>query len=75
MHPNYSSATLNNDIAMLKLAQAVDLGTYIPACLPDTTADFTGKAAKVYGELTWNLPHLTSAQAGVRRTPAAPGAR
>ena len=50
VHPHYSSVTLNNDIALLKLAEAVDLGTFTPACLPHPAADFTGRAAKVSGE-------------------------
>ena len=71
VHPDYSTATNDNDIALLKLAQAVDLGTHTPACLPDTAADYVGKVAKVYGELKLldltlstshhlTLPQLTS---------------
>ena len=52
VHPDYSTVTKDNDIALLKLVQPVELSTYTPACLPDTAADYAGKVAKVYGELT-----------------------
>jgi len=48
-HPSYSSSTSNNDIALLKLAEEVDLKTYTPACLANTTDNFEGKSAWVYG--------------------------
>ena len=40
---------LQHDVALLKLAESVDLGTYTPACLPARGADFTGMDAWVYG--------------------------
>ena len=43
--PRYS-----NDIALLKLAEKVDLNLYSPACLPTPNTDFTGKTGSVYGE-------------------------
>merc|ERR1719507_2029527 len=46
---NYDSSTVNNDIALLKLAEAVDLSIYTPACLPASSADYVGQTAKVYG--------------------------
>ena len=49
VHANYDSATANNDIALLKLAEAVDLSIYTPACLPASSADYVGQTAKVYG--------------------------
>jgi len=49
VHPNYDEATTNNDIALLKLAEAVDLSIYTPACLPASSADYVGQTAKVYG--------------------------
>ena len=50
-HPSYSSSTSNNDIALLKLAEEVDLKTYTPACLANTTDNFEGKSAWVYGNI------------------------
>jgi len=49
VHPDYDSITTNNDIALLKLAEAVDLSIHTPACLPASTADYVGQTAKVYG--------------------------
>merc|ERR1712088_1058789 len=49
VHPNYDASTVNNDIALLKLAEAVDLSIYTPACLPASSADYVGQTAKVYG--------------------------
>ena len=39
----------SNDIALLKLAEKVDLNIYTPACLPALDTDFTGKTGSVYG--------------------------
>jgi len=49
VHASYDSATANNDIALLKLEEAVDLSIYTPACLPASSADYVGQTAKVYG--------------------------
>ena len=40
----------SNDLALLKLAEEVDLSVHTPACLPDPGRDFTGKVGTVYGE-------------------------
>ena len=58
VHANYDSTTANNDIALLKLAEAVDLSIYTPACLPASSADYVGQTAKVYGGKIF-LPLLT----------------
>jgi hypothetical protein len=47
-HTGYSS-NLENDIALLVLAEAVDLDIFTPACLPDKDADFSDQQAWVYG--------------------------
>lgn len=49
-HPDYSSVTNDNDIALLKLSTAVDLSVYTPACLPEAGASFVGRNAWVYGQ-------------------------
>jgi len=49
VHPDYDSSNANNDIALLKLAEEVDLSIYTPACLPASSADYVGQTAKVYG--------------------------
>lgn len=50
VHEDYNSPNpLSNDIALLKLAESVDLGTYTPACLAKTDADYTGQNGRVYG--------------------------
>ena len=52
-HEDYDYDTNDNDIAILELAQEVDLTTYTPACLAKTSDDntFDGKNAWVYGEI------------------------
>ena len=51
VHESYESPLRNsNDIALLKLAEKVDLNIYTPACLPAPNTDFTGKTGSVYGE-------------------------
>jgi len=48
-HPSYNAQTSNNDIALLKLSEAVDLNVYTPACLAKSTDNFEGQSAWVYG--------------------------
>jgi hypothetical protein len=50
-HPNYVTTGVDYDIALLKLAESVDLGVHTPACLPAATDDFTGGTTKasIYG--------------------------
>jgi len=48
-HESYDKQTSDNDIALLKLAEEVDLDTYTPVCLPNTADNFEGKNAWVYG--------------------------
>ena len=51
VHEKYNfPLTHQNDIALLKLAEAVDLATFPPACLPVHHTDFTGQKGWVYGE-------------------------
>ena len=53
VHEKYNGFSQDgHDIALLKLAESVDLTVYTPACLPKSGADYTGKTGKVYGELT-----------------------
>ena len=50
VHEDYQSPQpYSNDIALLKLAESVDLDTYTPACLANTDADYTGQNGRVYG--------------------------
>ena len=52
-HENYNRTNFDNDIALIELAEEVDLTTYTPACLAKTsdTATFDGKNATAYGEI------------------------
>ena len=52
-HENYDSFTTDNDIAIIELAEEVDLTIYPPACLAKTsdTTTFDGKNAMAYGEI------------------------
>merc|ERR1719308_508580 len=52
-HPGYV-IPINNDIALLKLAEEVDLSVHTPACLPASGRDFTGSIGTVYGWGTIN---------------------
>ena len=49
IHEGWSLWTRQNDIALLKLKDKVDLSIYTPACLAPRGADYTGKTASVYG--------------------------
>ena len=40
---------LSHDIALLKLAEDVDLATYTPACLAPRDTNYAGKTASLYG--------------------------
>merc|ERR550519_1933256 len=53
--PDWDKWTTKGDIALVKLAQKVDLKTYTPACLAKTGDNFDGKKAMVYGwgQLAW----------------------
>ena len=51
IHENYNNPfASSNDIALLKLAEKVDLNIHTPACLPALNTDYTGKTGSVYGE-------------------------
>merc|ERR1711913_209426 len=54
--PDWDKWTTKGDIALVKLAQKVDLKTYTPACLAKTGDNFDGKKALVYGwgQLAWD---------------------
>lgn len=40
---------MENDIALLKLSEKIDLNTYTPVCVPKSGDDFTGKTGWTYG--------------------------
>lgn len=48
-HPDWNIITLENDIALIQLAEAVDVATYPPVCLPDKGTDFTGQTGLAVG--------------------------
>ena len=51
VHEDYNNPlSTSNDIALLKLAEPVDLNIYTPACLADLDADYTGQSGRVYGD-------------------------
>ena len=53
MHEDYNNPNqLSNDIALLKLAESVDLNMFTPACMAAKDADYTGKNGRVYGKLS-----------------------
>merc|ERR1712059_160175 len=48
-HEDYFSTDQGEDIAVLKLAEEVDLNIYTPVCLPSQGADFAGQTGWTYG--------------------------
>ena len=51
VHENYNiPGEYSNDIALIKLAEKVDLNIYTPACRPVPKTDYTGKTGSVYGQ-------------------------
>ena len=54
VHEEYNNPLgTSNDIALLKLAESVDLDVYTPACLADLGSDYTGQNGRVYGSVPW----------------------
>ena len=52
MHYYYDYENMQNDIALLKLAEKADLNIFTPVCLPSPDLDITGEKAWVYGMLS-----------------------
>ena len=53
IHPYYHNLVyLDNDIALLRLEEPVDLYIYTPVCLPYFGQDFTGQAAWIAGQFS-----------------------
>ena len=52
IHNHYNDDNVEFDIALLKLAEPLDLSTFIPICLPKRDSTFVGSTAWVYG---WGL--------------------
>jgi len=61
-HPSYNANNSDNDIALLKLAEKIDLNVYTPACLPKSTDNFEGQKAWVYGWGTTSSGGQTSSK-------------
>merc|ERR1712106_655808 len=59
-HPSYDASSSNNDIALIKLSEEVDLNVYTPACLPKTADNYEGQKAWVYGWGTTSFGGSTS---------------
>ena len=56
IHENYEKPIqFNNDIALLKLVEEVDVKLFTPACLPSVDADYTGRKAQTYGEIYFEM--------------------
>ena len=54
-HDNYNADKSDNDIALLKLGESIDLDVYTPACVAKSGDEFVGDTAWVYGEITYIL--------------------
>jgi len=48
-HENYNAENSDNDVALLKLQEPVDINIYTPACVAQTGDTFIGQNAWVYG--------------------------
>ena len=52
MHENYNIPKLySNDIALLKLAEEVNMTSYTPVCLPPFNNDYEAKVGNAYGKI------------------------
>ena len=73
-HPDYNSGTTNNDYAIVRLTESVELGARaVPACLPDATfaGDFLDdKTMTVSG---WGTTSSGRSQSGVLLSVDVPG--
>ena len=49
-HPAYNALNADNDIALLKLSEPLDINIYTPVCLPCKNNNFLGKKAWATGE-------------------------
>ena len=49
-HYAYNKKTSDNDIALLKLSEPLDINIYTPLCLPCKNDNFLGKKAWATGE-------------------------
>ena len=49
-HPDYNASISDNDIALLKLLEEIDLEVYTPACVAEDGSTFDGRKAWVYGK-------------------------
>ena len=49
VHHGYDDTTTDNDVALLHLAEHLDLATYTPACIAESGETFAGDTATVYG--------------------------
>ena len=70
-HPSYNPETSNNDIALLKLSEEVDLNVYTPSCVANTGDSFEGQKAWVYGKIFFirQKQYLSCSKAGEQLHP------
>jgi len=58
-HPAYTRIIADNDVALLKLSEPLDINIYTPLCLPCKNDNFLGKKAWAMG---WGLnDHINNA--------------
>ena len=50
IHDVAQNIPYSNDLALLKLAEEVDLSVHTPVCLPAPGRDYTGHIGSTYGE-------------------------
>ena len=64
IHNDYDHANVPFDIALLKLAEPLDLSIYTPICLPERNSTFVGSTAWVYGWGTIRNPEGFRSESG-----------
>jgi len=72
IHPGYNSNTLNNDIALIHLRDAISFTAFPgikPVCLPPSSADYAGKDATVTG---WGTTSSGGSQPEIAREVTVP---
>ena len=67
-HPAYTRIIADNDVALLKLSEPLDINIYTPLCLPCKNDNFLGKKAWAMGELGVRSVNVFTKEVQVHKT-------